>query len=330
MRRRIRLLMICVMVLAMLFTACASKKDSMGETDTSTAEDYAAPENAAADVDMDANTSVNGSDSEENKSTTSDASTRIPENPNQKLIKTYVLDMETEEYDKLINAIQKSIMELGGYIESSEMDGNGLYGTRHRYAQIIARVPKDKVDGFVNNISKLGSVVNSSNNAKDVTLEYTDAQSHQKALKIEQERLLTLLEKAVKLEDIITLEERLSNVRYEIESYESQLRMYDNQVDYSTVSLNVSEVKRIVKVDNETAFDKMKAGLSNNLYNIKNGFINIAIWFVVNLPYLIIWAVIILVGFLLSRRWYRNYKKKYESPKNQDNKIVDDSKEIKK
>jgi hypothetical protein len=303
----------------MLLTACAKKDASYENSGTSSlTEDYAATENSADDGEMDANTSVSGS--EEDKSASSDTSTKIPENPNQKLIKTFLMDMETEEYDKLISAIQKSIMELGGYIESSEMEGNGLYDSGHRYAQIIARIPKEKVDGFVNNISKLGNVVNSSNNAKDVTLEYTDAESHQKALKIEQERLLSLLEKAVKLEDIITLEDRLSDVRYEIESYESQIRMYDNLVSYSTVTLNISEVKRITPVDNETAFDKMKIGLSNSLYNIKTGIVNLAIWFVVNLPYLIIWGVILFIGFLLWRRWYRNYKKKYQLPAEKDRK----------
>ena len=63
----------------------------------------------------------------------------------------------------------------------------------------------------------------------DVTLRYVDVDSHKKALETEQERLLALLEKAENVEDIITIENRLSDVRYELENYESQIRLLDNQ-----------------------------------------------------------------------------------------------------
>ena len=53
----------------------------------------------------------------------------------------------------------------------------------------------------------------------DVTLRYVDVDSHKKALETEQERLLALLEKAENVEDIITIENRLSDVRYELENY---------------------------------------------------------------------------------------------------------------
>ena len=58
----------------------------------------------------------------------------------------------------------------------------------------------------------------------------------------EQERIWALLEKADTLEAVIALEERLSEIRYQLESMESQLKLYDNQVDYSTVSIHISEV----------------------------------------------------------------------------------------
>mgnify|MGYP002226154573 CR=1 FL=1 len=85
-----------------------------------------------------------------------------------------------------------------------------------------------------------------------MTLTYVDLQSHRDALQTEQERLLQLLEQAESIEDIITIEQRLSDVRYQLESMESQLRSYDNQVDYSTVYLYIDEVEVYTPVEEET------------------------------------------------------------------------------
>ena len=68
-----------------------------------------------------------------------------------------------------------------------------------------------------------------------MTLQYVDLESHKKALTTEQDRLIELMEQAETVEDIITIEGRLSEVRYQLESMESQLRTYDNKIDYSTV-----------------------------------------------------------------------------------------------
>ena len=65
------------------------------------------------------------------------------------------------------------------------------------------------------------------------------------------------MEKAESIEDIITIEQRLSNVRYQIESMEAQLRTYDNKVDYSTVHLDVSEVKELTPVHEETLWERI-------------------------------------------------------------------------
>lgn len=59
-----------------------------------------------------------------------------------------------------------------------------------------------------------------SKTTEDVTLEYVDTESHLKALKTEEETLLALLEKAEKLSDVFEIQEELTNVRYQIESYE--------------------------------------------------------------------------------------------------------------
>ncbi len=121
------------------------------------------------------------------------------------------------------------------------------------------------------------------------------------------DRLLEFLGRAETVEEIIALEERLSEVRYQLESMESQLRTMDNLIEYSTVKINISEVREltVVKEEEPTAWERIAEGFLKSLSNIGNGIEEAGIWFLVNIPYLLIWAVIIglgIWGWLRHRR----------------------------
>lgn len=60
---------------------------------------------------------------------------------------------------------------------------------------------------------------------------------------------MTYLEQAESIEEMMTIESRLSDIRYQLESMESQLRTYDSQIEYSTVSLYISEVVELTPVE---------------------------------------------------------------------------------
>ncbi len=222
----------------------------------------------------------------------------------QKLIKTVSMTMETKEFDPLLENIRSKVDELGGYIESSEISGSSYYSVyESRYAWMKLRVPSDKLDGFVTIVSELGNVTNKNESVQDITLQYVDVESHKKALETEQDRLLELLEKAETMEDIIAIESRLSEVRYELQSYGSTLRTFDNQVSYSTVDLSIHEVERVAPVVEKLTFaQEIQYRLSDNFYDIGQGIRNFAIWFISSLPYLFMWAVVILVLVRLVRK----------------------------
>ena len=94
---------------------------------------------------------------------------------------------------------------------------------------------------------------------------------------------------------MIYIEDRLANVRYQIESMESQLRTYDNRVNYATIYLNISEVVEYTPVvyEEPTTWDRMKDGFAEQLEDIADFFKNFAVWFVGHFIYLIFWAVVI-------------------------------------
>lgn len=232
----------------------------------------------------------------------------------RKLIKNVDMSVETEEFDALLANVEKRIEALGGYIESSNIYNGSAYNSYSnlRDANITARIPAEKLDEFLSLVAESSNVISKNENVTDVTLQYVDMQSHKEALQTEQQRLLELLEQAETIDDIITLESRLSDVRYQIESMESQLRTFDNQVSYSTVYLYIDEVKNYTPVAEQTRLQRMTSGFVNSLKGIGNGFLDFCVGFVVVLPYLVVWAVIIVVVILLIRLIVKKSKKSSE------------------
>lgn len=222
---------------------------------------------------------------------------------NRKLIKTVDMTVETKEFDRTLAALEGKIAELGGYIENLETYNGSSYSSYRstRNANMTIRIPKQKLDVFLETVEGVSNVVRRSESVEDVTLTYVDLESHKKVLLAEQERLLELIKKAEAIEDIITIENRLSTVRYQIESMEAQLRTYDNKVDYSTVHLTVNEVKELTPVVEKNALERIADGFVDSLKDIGEGITEFSIWFVVNIPYFVLWIIILIVGIFALR-----------------------------
>ena len=235
----------------------------------------------------------------------------------RKLIKTVDLSVETESYDTLIAGLENQIAELGGYIEYQyQYNGSGYSNYEEtRYANMQVRIPVNRLEEFIVRVGEQSNITNKEERVEDVTLRYVDLESHKNALMTEQDRLLDLLTVAETVEDIITIEQRLSDVRYQLESMESQLRTLDNQIDYSTINLSIREVKRLTPTQEKTVWDKIKNGFSESIYNIGHGFENFFIWFVVNIPYIIIWAVVLFAAFLIIKTIIKKRKLKKSAGK---------------
>ncbi|MDY3818813.1 MAG: DUF4349 domain-containing protein, partial [Lachnospiraceae bacterium] len=224
-----------------------------------------------------------------------------------KIIYTYNYSVETKEFDNFMDMVDDRISEYGGYTESADINGNEALG-QYRYANLVIRVPSDRIRDFLDMVSTNSNVTYSHKSSDNVTLQYVDLQSHIKALKVEQESLMNLLAKAESVEDIISLQSQLTQVRYEIESYESQLRTFDNKIDYTTLYLDVSEVERETTVEKLTYGQEIITGLSDTFYEIGQGLRSFSIWFIVNLPNMVIWAVILAVLFVVVRFVVKKHK----------------------
>ena len=233
----------------------------------------------------------------------------------RKLIRTVHLNVETYDFDELLIKLQEQISAMAGYIEQSDISGNSVqnnYSRRHAY--LTVRVPSTSLDQFITSVEDNGNVTNKSETTTDITLQYSDLESRRKSLTIEQDRIWELLEKADNIESIIALEERLSEIRYELESMESKLRLYDNQVEYSTVYVNISEVKVYTPTEPDSIIERIQKGFARNLENLKTSAVNFIVWFVSSIPFLLPLAVILLMLlFTLKKKLAKRSLKKLAS-----------------
>ncbi|WMJ24118.1 DUF4349 domain-containing protein [Paludicola sp. MB14-C6] len=296
MKRLFTILVSIVLITAFLLTGCqrSDKHDAPGYSQNKTA-------NSVNKAEQDSVIAQDG------VSTAKDNKITVPET-NRKLIRNVSLTIQTKEFDKLNTAISQKIYQSSGYVESSEVFGNSKLSNSSRNCNMVIRIPKTKLDEFISTISGLGTVISKQETTQDITLNYIDVDSHKKALQVEQDRLLALLEKANKLEDIIALEQRLSQVRYEIQTYESQLRTYDNQVDYSTVQLSINEVERVTQKDDGTMWSKIATGFSNNLHKIGYGLEAFFIWLLSNIIFIILFAGVVTLAILWIKRIVKKRK----------------------
>jgi hypothetical protein len=310
---RITAILTMIIILGLVFTACASKEAKFDYASESKDDSYdydgaEAPQmsdTAEGDYKSDADGGLT--------SNTGIATGNTADLSMDKIITRVNLEAETQEFDELIGIIKDEIIRLGGYDERTEISGKRYYSTgSSRYGLIVARIPKGKLDEFVEVVKGNGNVVNETSSSDNVTLQYVDTLSRKKSLEIEQERLWSLLEKTETLEDIVTLESRLSTIRYELQMYETELRTIDNKVDYSTVTISINEVERMTPVteEKETVFSRIKNGFSESIFNVTEGVKNFFVWFVVNIPYLIIWAVVITAVVIVLRRVYKKQRNK--------------------
>ena len=166
-----------------------------------------------------------------------------------KIIYTASVSIETTEFDKAVAALENQVQKIGGFVESSNVTGDTQYnsdGTTtvvNRWAYYTVRIPCDHFESFLHETEGFGNVTSTSRDAQNVTSAYTDYEARLSSLNTQEERLLDMLAKSEDVETLIALEQRLSDVRYEIESIERNLRNYDMQIKYSTVNLDLREVE---------------------------------------------------------------------------------------
>ncbi|HWP51966.1 MAG TPA: DUF4349 domain-containing protein [Clostridia bacterium] len=247
----------------------------------------------------------------------------------RKIVKHSYLTLETKEFDTALEKLLAAITQQGGYIESQSINGQSLTyrGSYYeRTASIQARIPADKLDGVIATVGGICNITSKSESIDDITDSYFDTEAHLNSLKLQEERLLEILSKAEKLEDVISLEQALSDVRYQIESLTASMRRMDSQITYSYMNMDLREVVEYQSVESapKTLGEKIAASFKRSGEKIAWFFEATLLFVIEDLPLIVIWiaitGVIAFISFKQLRRIQRkmngaNNKNSYSLPK---------------
>ncbi len=228
---------------------------------------------------------------------------------NRKFIKNANFTMQTLEFDSTLARLETLAAEMGGFIQSSNVSGQSIKTDYPgaRYASFTLRIPASGLDDFGERVKELGNITAQSENIQDVSDYYYDTEARLKTLRTEEERLLEILKKAENLSDILTIESALSNVRYQIESMDGQMRRLEDQITYSTIYLNVEEVLDSSKlvVSPLTLGQRISERFASSIKGIKT-FIENAIVFVAgDILVIALWGIVLFGLFVVGKRYFK-------------------------
>ena len=110
--------------------------------------------------------------------------------------------------------------------------------------------------------------------------------------------------------DIVAIEDKLADVRYQIESMESQLRTYENQIRYSTVNLTIDEVEKTTPKAPKDTWGRIQTGFMEDLSRVLHGLQNVGIWILTHIPSLVVWAIVVVIVVVLIKKYHKGSGKR--------------------
>lgn len=228
------------------------------------------------------------------------------------LIRTVSMSCETLNFTEVTTSIEQQVAALGGYIESKSFNGTGNTGSL-RTASYTIRVSSEALDQLIASIGNTALVISNNESSEDVTLSYADTQARIESLRVEQETLNNLLAQADSLDIILQLQNELTNVRYQIESYESQLRVLENLSSFSTLNLYISEVIEETEVEEahvKTYSEKLSEAFHDGLDRAKESLEDIGLYLAENVIGLSVTIVIMAIAITVIVITVKKIKRK--------------------
>lgn len=225
----------------------------------------------------------------------------------EKIIYSADATVETTEFEQTLEKLEALVRQFGGFVESSSINGSNYYSQSRGYANnrsayYTVRIPAERFQELMGSLSTLGNVPYSSVYTENITSRYYDVQARLTAYQTQEQRLLEMMEQAETVSDLIVIEDRLTELRYEIESLQSTLNNWDRRVSYSSVTVTVSEVSVYTPEARLTYGQRLVLAVRSGLKSTGDFFSDFLLWFLEALPALVILAVIVIVVVVLIRR----------------------------
>lgn len=171
----------------------------------------------------------------------------------KKIVKTYSVTIETLEYDNSRALLDSLISKYGGYYSSSSEYSRHTANYDYRNGTFGIKIPSDRVESFVKELDTVGKINHAYFTSDDVTDSYYSLKSKLTALEEQESKINSMIAETKDINTLIILEDKLIEIKSQIEYVYYRIQSYDKSVDYSTVTLDLSEVVEYTEKDDSFA-----------------------------------------------------------------------------
>ncbi len=219
--------------------------------------------------------------------------------PSERLIiRSGQISLVVKEVPVVLKQIADFAARKGGFVVESNVYKNGLAP----YGVITVRLPVKEFSQGVQEVKALGEVASESVHGTDVTEEFVDLDSRVRNLHATEDQFLLIMKQAVRIQDVLEVQSRLSNVRSEIEVIQGRMKFLRQSAELSSLTVNVSPDPSVLPVA-PSAADEWKpiAVLKEALRSLRSVGTEIAsgaIWVLVFFP---VWVVGLIALWLLKK-----------------------------
>lgn len=212
----------------------------------------------------------------------------------KKIVKEGEISLETGDLKAARKTLSDTLKKLGGYIDE-ESENTDTYTDRKNYV-FKTRIPVQNFEKFLNTVSAAADHVESKSiRIKDVTTEYIDITTRLNNKKLLESRYKALLAKAGKMSDILEVENKLNDIRTDIETSQGQLNYLNKQIAYSSLEITFFNKSSAGKNDGNGFGYKLKTALGDSWDLLQTVFFGLITF----LPVI----VLVIVCYLLFRAW---------------------------
>ncbi len=299
MRRKICIIAVLVLVLAMLY-GCASRKEEgyPGE------ENYIPSEDSAGQKDGEATAAPSESGAPGTNILVPGVDT------DRKLVYTVDFYLETDAFSADYQKLMADVRAAKGYVSRENTYGTepAEYGDAGRTSSLGIRIPVERLEAFLAQVEGSGNVVKKNMNVADNTDSYYDLENRIDMLETQYEKLDGYLQSATAMEDIITLESRMSEILYQLDGLKGTLRGLEDDVSYATVNITLQELVKSgsVVVKKESLGERIKEGFDSSIKAIGVFLEEALVFLVAAAPVLVLLAVVGLVVVILIKTVQRS------------------------
>ncbi|MBN2327688.1 MAG: DUF4349 domain-containing protein [Candidatus Omnitrophica bacterium] len=226
----------------------------------------------------------------------------------RKIIRNADMLVEVEQLADAQSAVERIVSEAGGLTAQLTLREK----EKPPWAQYTLWIPAERLDAVLEECKKLGEVQHLESAIQDITEQYFDQETRIRNLQRQEERLLKLFERdAVKMEELLKVEQEIARVRTEIEQMQGRQRLWDRQIQFSTLTLNLRQIpeeKPIAESKPKDVFTPLRRAFQDAvavmMYSLSL-MTKLLSWIFSFAVFAVPWIAIILIGWYVGKRFLR-------------------------